>query len=283
VVGLGVGDTTLAQGLYRTSGMQYGWGMQGTSSRRCGGGDLSGKVAWVTGAGRGLGRVIAIGMAAAGARLALTARTEVDLKAVAAELDTEVLLLAGSVADADFATKAADRIQAEMGSLDVLVNMAGINPEVTRSELLSDDSWDEVIGVNLSGTFYCCRGAARHMLAAGSGSIINVSSVHGHTGVSRMAAYAASKGGVENLTRALAIEWAQGGVRVNCLAPGYFRTALTEPYLSSRHGERVRAQIPQARFGEAAELVGAAIFLASDAASYMAGAIVSIDGGWSAG
>lgn len=245
-------------------------------------GDLTGKVAWITGASRGLGRVITLGMAAAGARLALTARTEVDLKTLAHEIDTEVLLLAGSVTDAVFVAQAADRIKSELGSLDIMVNMAGINPEVTRSEQLANDAWNEVIGVNLTGTFYCCREAARHMLASGSGSIVNVSSVHGHTGVSRMAAYAASKGGIENLTRALAIEWAQGGVRVNCLAPGYFRTDLTDPYLSSHYGEFVRARIPQSRFGEASELVGAAIFLAGDASSYMTGAIVSVDGGWSA-
>jgi NAD(P)-dependent dehydrogenase (short-subunit alcohol dehydrogenase family) len=120
------------------------------------------------------------------------------------------------------------------------------------------------------------------MLAQGSGSIINVSSVHGSTGVARMAAYGASKGGVENLTRSLSVEWAGSGVRVNCLAPGYIETDLTHDYLRSRHGEQVRGGIPMGHPGAADDLVGAAVYLASDASRYVTGAVIPVDGGWTA-
>ena len=226
---------------------------------------------------------MASGYARAGARIAVTARSERELVGLEKELaGHEVLVLPGSVADSHAMATAADRIVEWRGSLDVLVNMAGISPTVRRSEDLTDQDWLDTLDVNLNGTFYCCRAAAAHMLKARTGSIINVSSVHGSTGVSRMAAYGASKGAVENLTRSLAIEWADRAVRVNCLAPGYFRTQLTEAYLSSRFGAAVLAGIPLRRVGEAAELVGAAIFLASDAASYVTGTFIHVDGGWTA-
>jgi NAD(P)-dependent dehydrogenase (short-subunit alcohol dehydrogenase family) len=246
-------------------------------------GPLDGMVAWITGASRGLGRALSLGLAQAGARLAVTARNKDDLVALAGDLPgSPVVVLPGSVADPAAVSAMAREVVAELGRLDVLVNMAGINPTVCRSENLGDQDWREIVEVNLSGTFYCCREAGRHMIGAGGGSIINVSSVHGSTGVPRMAAYGASKGGVENLTRSLAVEWAPQGVRVNCVAPGYFHTDLTSGYLASRFGDRVRASIPMGRVGQADELVGAAIFLASNASSYVTGATMHVDGGWTA-
>lgn len=246
---------------------------------------LTGSVAWVTGAGDGLGRDIATALHTAGATVVLTSRSGGPIGELAATLSAAgapALALPGSVADSAFVRSAADRIVAEFGRLDVLVNMAGINPAVRASTDLDDTTWDEIIGINLTGTFYCCREAGRHMLARRSGCIVNVSSVHGSTGVARMAAYGASKGGVENLTRSLAIEWARSGVRVNCLAPGYFRTAMTAAYLDSRHGAAVRAATPLGRPGETAEITALAVLLASPQNSYMTGAIIPVDGGWTA-
>lgn len=246
---------------------------------------LSGLTAWVTGAGDGLGRHLATALHQAGATLALTSRTRDSVVELARELgDTgpAALVLPGSVADPAFVRAAADRIVAELGHIDVLVNMAGVNRTVRPTEDLTDDEWREVIDINLSGTFFCCREAGRHMTARSSGSIINVSSVHGSTGAARMAAYSASKGGVENLTRSLALEWASSGVRVNCLAPGYFRTAMTSAYLESHHGDAVRAATPLGRAGDPEELCGAALLLASPASSYMTGSIITVDGGWTA-
>jgi NAD(P)-dependent dehydrogenase (short-subunit alcohol dehydrogenase family) len=244
---------------------------------------LPGKVAWITGASRGIGRAVAAGLAEAGASIAITARNEAELRSLAKELDgREVFLAAGSVSDAELMATRASEIMDRFGRLDVLVNFAGISPTVRRSEELTDSEWLSVLDVNLNGVFYCCREAAARMLQAGSGSIINVSSVHGSTGVARMAAYGASKGAIENLTRSLAIEWADRGVRVNCLAPGYIRTDMTEAYLSSRFGERVHAAIPMGRAGDVDELVGAAVFLAGDASSYVTGAVIPVDGGWTA-
>ncbi|MEV0135876.1 3-oxoacyl-ACP reductase family protein [Dactylosporangium sp. NPDC050688] len=263
--------------------------MEPSRQTTTGAADVAGKVIWITGASRGLGRAIAVALGRAGAHLAVTARTRTPLDALATELAADltsaggsVLVAEGQVNDSERMAAIADAVVARHGRLDVLVNMAGINPTVARSEQLSDPAWSEVVDVNLAGTFYCSREAGRHMLAAGRGSVINVSSVHGSTGVARMAAYAASKGGVENLTRALALEWAERGVRVNCLAPGYFRTDLTEAYLNGPRGAQVLAAIPMGRFGEPDELVGAVRFLASDAASYVTGSTLFVDGGWTA-
>lgn len=240
--------------------------------------DLTGRTAWVTGAGKGLGRAMAVALASAGARLAITSRTAADLTALADDLDGDTLILPGSVDDPEFTEDCVDRI----GRLDVLVNCAGISPTFKRSETVSDEDWARVLRVNLDGTFYCCRAAGRRMLEQGAGSIINVSSVHATTGFDRIAAYAASKGGVEALTRVLAVEWADRGVRVNSLAPGYFATDLSHGLMNSKWGEVIRRAVPQARVGEATELAGAAVFLASDASSYVTGSTLYVDGGWTA-
>lgn len=242
--------------------------------------DLTGKVAWVTGAGKGLGRAIAVALAEAGATLAVTSRTRADLDSLAAEAGA--LVLPGSVADPAFADETVARIVEAHGRLDIAVTAAGISPTFRRSEDSADEDWARVLEVNLSGTYYCARAAGRVMLARGSGSIITVSSVHARTGFDRIAAYAASKGGVEALSRVLAVEWADRGVRVNVLAPGYFHTDLSEGLVASKWGERIRANIPQNRVAAPPELGGAAVYLASDAASYTTGTTLTVDGGWTA-
>ncbi|WP_406444507.1 3-oxoacyl-ACP reductase FabG [Streptomyces sp. NBC_00631] len=246
---------------------------------------LDGRTAWVTGAGKGLGRAIAVALSQAGATVAVTARTASDLETLETELTDhggKVLVLPGSVADPAAVRETVERIAERTGRLDVLVNCAGISPHFTRSEKVTDKDWRQVVDVNLDGTFYCCREAGKVMLEQRSGSIVNVSSVHAVTGFERIAAYAASKGGVEALTRALAVEWADRGVRVNTLAPGYFHTDLSSGLLDSRWGERIVRGTPLGRVGDATELGGAAVFLASDASRFVTGTTLTVDGGWTA-
>lgn len=246
---------------------------------------LDGRTVWVTGAGKGLGRAIAVALSQAGATVAVTARTAADLEELESELTDhggKVLVLPGSVADSAAVRETVERIAATTGRLDALVNCAGISPHFTRSEKVTDAAWHQVVDVNLAGTFYCCREAGKVMLEQRSGSIVNVSSVHASTGFERIAAYAASKGGVEALTRALAVEWAERGVRVNALAPGYFHTDLSSGLLDSRWGERIVSGTPLGRVGDATELGGAAVFLASDASRFVTGTTVTVDGGWTA-
>lgn len=244
---------------------------------------LDGRVAWVTGAGRGLGRAIAAALAGAGAAVAVTSRTEDDLVDLERSLpDSRILVAPGSIASGEDVRGIVRRVSDELGPPHVLVNCAGISPAFKPSEALEDAEWRDILEINLTGTFLCCREAGRLMLERGRGSIVNVTSVHGTVGAQRLAPYAASKGGMELLTRALAVEWAAGGVRVNSLAPGYFDTPLSQPLLQSRWGERVRQAIPLGRFGDSGEIVGAAMFLASDASAYVTGTTLFVDGGWTA-
>ena len=231
---------------------------------------LDDKTAWVTGAGKGLGRAMAIALSQAGATVAVTARTAPDLESLEAELaghGGKVLVLPGSVADSSAVRTMVEQITGRTGRLDAVINCAGTSPHFTRSERVTDEDWQQVLDVNLQGTFYCCREAGKVMLDQRSGSIVNISSVHASTGFERIAAYAASKGGVEALSKALAVEWADRGVRVNALAPGYFRTDLSSGLLDSRYGERIVRGTPLGRVGSVEEIGGAAVFLASDAES----------------
>ncbi|WP_275295735.1 SDR family oxidoreductase [Amycolatopsis sp. La24] len=243
--------------------------------------DLTGKVAWVTGAGKGLGRAIAEALAGAGATLAVTSRTREDLDKLAADVGS-AMVLPGSVSEPGFADSCVEAIVGRFGRLDVAVTAAGISPSFRRSEDSADRDWAQVLDVNLSGTYYCARAAGRRMIEQGTGSIITVSSVHARTGFDRIAAYAASKGGVEALSRVLAVEWAPRGVRVNVLAPGYFHTDLSEGLVTSKWGERILAHIPQNRVASPPELGGAAVYLASDSAAYTTGSTLTVDGGWTA-
>lgn len=247
--------------------------------------DLSGRVLWVTGAGRGLGRSIAIALAHAGATVAATSRTSSDLELLADELQADGFDLhayPASIADARAIRETSGLVVERHGGLDGLVNCAGISPSFTKSEDLDEETWANVLGVNLTGTFLCCRAAGAVMLEQGHGSIVNVSSIHARAGFPRIAAYAASKGGVEALTRTLAVEWAEHGVRVNTVAPGYFATDLSRPLLESRWGDRVDKSIPMGRTGDPQELTGAVVFLMSQASTYVTGSTLTVDGGWTA-
>jgi NAD(P)-dependent dehydrogenase (short-subunit alcohol dehydrogenase family) len=248
--------------------------------------DLTGRRIWVTGASRGLGRAIALGFAASGADVALTARTAGAVRGVADEaeaLGAKTLVLPASVSDSTAVCAAAGEIAATWGGLDVLVNCAGVSPTFKRAEFVEDEEWRQVLDVNVTGTFLCAREAGKLMLDAEGGTILNVSSIHGQVGMERMAAYSASKGAVDALTRTLALEWAARGVRVNTLSPGYFETDMTEALRGHKKWRsHLLARIPLGRFGVPEELVSAALFLSSDASGFMTGANLVVDGGWTA-
>jgi NAD(P)-dependent dehydrogenase (short-subunit alcohol dehydrogenase family) len=243
--------------------------------------DLTGKICIVTGAGRGIGRGIAESLARHGATVVLTGRTAATLTDAATAIGA-----AASTQVADVALEAdvialRDAVLARHGRIDVLVNNAGINPVWRGIEKISLADWQAIIDTNLTGTFLCCKYLGGAMQQGGS--IINVSSIAGRVGLTRSVPYCASKGGVELLSKALALDWASRGVRVNCLPPGNVETDLTHGVLSHEvHGKPFLAHIPMGRFGTTKEMGGAVVFLASDASTYMTGQSLVVDGGWTA-
>jgi gluconate 5-dehydrogenase len=245
--------------------------------------DLSGTVAVVTGGGRGIGLEIAKGLARHGAKLVLAGRTEARLATAAAEIGQPASVQVADVAREADVLALRDAVLHRHGKIDALVNNAGINPIFRGIERISLEDWQSIIDINLTGTFLCCKHIGGVMVEQGRGSIINISSVAGHVGLLRSVPYCASKGGVEMLTRALALDWAKQGVRVNTLAPGWVDTDLTHGLLEHDvHGKRLLDHTPMGRFATAADMVGAAVFLASDASAYMTGQSLLMDGGWTA-
>ncbi len=243
---------------------------------------LDGRTAFVTGAGKGLGRAIALGLAQAGANVALLARTTEDLEAVASEvrsLGRDAMVLPADAIRSAQIDAAVGKAVERFGSIDVLVHAAGGSLRKPALEI-SDDEWEQVIASNLHSTFYVCRAVGRVMVAQGKGSIVNIASAAGLRGRPSNSPYSAAKAGVINLTRALAREWAPSGVRVNAIAPGRFLTPLTAEEMSDpeRYQAFVR-QVPLGRIGRPEELVEAAVWLASDAAAFATGSVVVIDGG----
>lgn len=257
--------------------------------------DFKGRVAIVTGAGGGLGKQHALALARRGAKVVVNdlggARDGSGGSASAAQAVVDEIRAAGGEAMAnaasvtDFAAVQAMVQQAmdTWGRVDVLVNNAGINPLYKATQDLTKADWDAVVATNLTGVFLCCRHLGSEMAARGGGSIVSISSIAGHVGLLKSVPYCATKGGVEMMTRALAIEWARSGVRVNCIAPGYFETDLTAGMRGHEHlSRRLLAHIPLDRFGAVSEIVGAAVFLASPASSYVTGQSIVVDGGWTA-
>ena len=245
--------------------------------------DLTGKICIVTGAGRGIGRAIAEGLARHGATLVLSGRTEATLAETAAAIGTQASTHTADISREADVVALRDAVMAQHGRIDVLVNNAGINPIFRGIDRTSLNDWQSIIDINLTGTFLCCKHLGAVMVEQAHGSIINVSSVAGHVGLLRSVPYCASKGGVEMLTRALALDWAKRGVRVNTLAPGWVDTDLTHSLLEHDvHGKRLLDHTPMGRFARADDMVGAAVFLASDASAYMTGQSMLIDGGWTA-
>ena len=248
---------------------------------------FAGRVAIVTGGGRGLGLAIATGFAAEGAHVALVGRTRATLDTAVAAIRKaggSAEAFVGSVGDEEQAVAISRRLLETHGRIDVLVNNAGINPWYKPPEQTDLDQWRRIIDVNLTGVFIMSKHVGIAMLAQGSGAIINISSIAGSVALARTTAYCAAKGGVEMLTRSMALDWAKKGVRVNAVAPGYFETDLTEGLRDNEAlRQRVTARTPLGRFGRPDEIVEACLFLASAAASYITGQSLRVDGGWTAG
>ena len=250
--------------------------------------DLTGKVVVVTGSGRGLGRAIAIGLGQAGASVVVCSRTRAEADATAADVaaaGSPSLALIVDTADRASCEQLVAATVAQFGRLDVMVNNAGIDV-IEPAEDVSEDAWDRVLTINLKGYFHCSQLAARQMIAqGGGGSIINNSSIAGDVGIAGLSAYAAAKGGVNQLTKVQAVEWAPKGIRVNAFSPGYFENVMsgaTDEHRRPEKRNQVIAFTPMGRRGRPEELVGPVVFLASDASSYVTGAILLVDGGYTA-
>jgi NAD(P)-dependent dehydrogenase (short-subunit alcohol dehydrogenase family) len=247
-------------------------------------GRLDGRVAIITGAGRGIGRGIVLGYAREGADLVLVSRSADELRVLADEvtgLGRRAVIAPGDVREPQAADNAVAQALDAFGTVDILVNGAGI-PMVSPSTELSLDDWRRALDINLTGTWLFCQAAGRVMLERKRGAIINVGSIHSFVGIPQRAAYAATKGGVLQLMRSLAMEWAPLGVRVNGIAPGWIRTPLQDDLVAQGKMQRepIIARTPIRRMGEVADIVGPAIFLASDEASFVVGEMMAVDGGW---
>lgn len=244
--------------------------------------DLTDKNALVTGASSGLGRHFALTLARAGARIALAARRADKLAEVAAEIaafDGRGIPVQMDVTDVDSVRAGVAAAETELGAITILVNNSGV--AVTKSVLDQDETdWDAVVDTNLKGAWLVAQEVARHMAGHGhGGSIINIASVLALRVTKHLAPYAASKAGLAQLTKAMALELAEHDIRVNAIAPGYFETKINKEFFETRPGQRMVKRIPQGRIGRLEDLDGVLLLLASDASRYMTGDIITVDGG----
>ncbi|MFC1557973.1 SDR family oxidoreductase [candidate division KSB1 bacterium] len=244
---------------------------------------LKGDTAIVTGASYGLGRAMAVGLAEAGADVVVVSRKSKNLEGVAQqirELKKNVLQIECDVSKPAQIKQLVEETTSEFGRIDILINNAGITIR-EKADTYSEQNWDKVLDTNLKGTFLCCREAGKIMIKQRRGKIINIGSLMCFTGGVTIPSYAASKGGVGQLTKALSNEWAQYNINVNAIAPGYFKTPLTKALFDdAKRYKEITSRIPMGRWGEPEELKGTVVFLASRASDYVTGHIFTVDGGW---
>jgi 2-deoxy-D-gluconate 3-dehydrogenase len=243
---------------------------------------LDGRVALVTGASRGLGQAIAAGLAEAGADIACVSRSgnAAETRRLVEEAGRRFLDVAADLGDPAKRAGLADRVAGELGRVDILVNNAG-SGERFPPEDYPDDKWRQLIEVHLHAAFDLSKQVAPSMFRRGRGKIINIGSLMCFEGGWEIPAYTAAKHGLAGLTKSLAVAWSSRGVNVNCIAPGYFDTELTEPLRNHPvRGQQILDRIPCGRWGQPDELAGLAVFLASDASNYLHGSIIPVDGGW---
>ncbi len=245
--------------------------------------DLTGRTAVVIGGASGLGRAISLGLAKAGADVVASSRRLELVTSVADEIESigrRTLRVATDVTDSNSLNALLSTCVAEFDGVDILVNSAGTTKKVASLEMDMSD-WDKIIDVNLTGTLRACLIFGEHMLDRGWGRIINIASIASYVGLYQVTAYGASKAAVVALTKSLAVEWASQGVRVNAIAPGVFPTDLNRDILEgTERGRELIVRTPMQRFGEADEIAGAAVFLASEAASFVTGEVIVVDGGF---
>src|SRR5580765_4719516 len=244
---------------------------------------LEGKTAVVIGGTTGIGRALSLGFADAGVDVIASARREEHVNDTAAEIERrgrKTIRLTSDIRDRASLERLSAASLECYGKIDILINCAG---KIARAPTLTlaEEVWDDIVDTNLTGTLRACQIFGKHMIERGYGRIINIASLNSFVALAEVAAYAASKAGVVSLTRSLAVEWSKRGVLVNAIAPGVFRTALNSELLDgTERGKELLMRTPMGRFGSSEEIVGAALYLASDAASFVAGQVISIDGGF---
>ncbi len=242
-------------------------------------------MAIISGGGRGIGAAAANLLASAGAAVVLTARSQDQVEAVASRIRSagaKAIAVPCDVANPDEIEEVVEAALSQFDRVDILVNNAGMNVRKPALEFTPEE-FDQVLAVNLKGYFNGAQAAGRRFVAQGSGKVINVSSILGSVALANQAAYASSKGAIDQLTKVLALEWASSGVQVNSLGPTYFETELTRPlYEDPERKAFIEERTPMGRWGQPHELAGAVIFLASDASDFVTGQILLVDGGWTA-
>lgn len=244
---------------------------------------LAGKVALVTGASRGIGQALAMGLAEAGADMALVARSKGALDETASgarHMGRRALVVPADISSMAAIHDVVDKVKSEYGRIDILVNAAGTQARKPILEMTEED-WETVTSLNLKAVYFCSQAVAPQMISQGKGKIINICSLTSTIGIANVSVYAATKGGVLSLTRSMAVEWSRYGINVNAIAPGYFKTEMTKRLQEDpeRSGWIV-SRTPMGRWGELSDLKGTVVFLASAASDFVTGQLVNVDGGW---